>query len=108
MELTKLALEDLDELMIIAQRLPDDPVAQIQAIVAAAAAKATHSGYRGWLLSNLEVEISDPDHPIRRVAKLYKTRLRDHLVETAPQADFGDPVSLADGLLLLIEGAGAS
>ncbi|HWW26372.1 MAG TPA: hypothetical protein VNZ85_10805 [Caulobacter sp.] len=58
--------------------------------------------------SNLEVEISDRDHPIRRVSKLYKTRLRDHLVETASQAGFGAPASLADGLLLLIEGVGAS
>jgi AcrR family transcriptional regulator len=105
--LTKLALEDLNRLMIIAERLPDDPVAQMRAIVTAAAAKVAHPGYRGWLLSNLEAEISDQDHPIRRVGKLYKTRLRDHLVETARQAGFGAPASLADGLLLLIEGAGA-
>ena len=106
--LTKLALEDLDELMIIARQLPDKPLAQISAVVTAAAAKATHPSYRGWLLSNLEAEISDQDHPIRRVGKLYKTRLRDHLIETARQAGFGAPVSLADGLLLLIEGVGAS
>ncbi|MGR4864008.1 TetR/AcrR family transcriptional regulator [Caulobacter sp. LARHSG274] len=106
--LTRLALEDLDELMIIAKRFPDAPLAQIRAIVTAAAAKVAHPDYRGWLLSNLEVEISDPDHPIRRVCKLYKTRLRDHLVETARQADFAAPAALADGLLLLIEGAGAS
>jgi hypothetical protein len=83
-------------------------VAQIRAVVTAAAAKVAHPGYRGWLLSNLEAEISDQDHPIRRVGKLYKTRLRDHLIETAKQAGFGAPASLADGLLLLIEGAGAS
>lgn len=106
--LTRLALEDLDELMIIAQRLPDDPMGQIRAIMTAAAAKVAHPGYRGWLLSNLEAEISDQDHPIRRVGKLYKTRLRDHLVEMARQAGFGEPASLADGLLLLIEGVGAS
>lgn len=105
--LTRLALKDLEELTIIAKRFPD-PVAQIRAIVAAAAAKVARPGYRGWLLSNLEAEISDQDHPIRRVCKLYKTRLRDHLVETARQAGFGAPASLANGLLLLIEGAGAS
>jgi len=106
--LTKLALEDLDELMIIARQLPDKPLAQIRAVVTAAAAKATHPSYRGWLLSNLEAEISDQDHPIRRVGRLYKTRLRDHLIETARRAGFGAPASLADGLLLLIEGVGAS
>jgi AcrR family transcriptional regulator len=106
--LTRLALEDLDELVAIGKRHPDDPVAQIRAGVAAVAAKVTRPGYRGWLLSNLEAEISDQDHPIRRVGKLYKTRLRDHLIETARQAGFGAPVSLADGLLLLIEGVGAS
>ncbi|TCS17474.1 TetR/AcrR family transcriptional regulator [Caulobacter sp. BK020] len=106
--LTRLALEDLDQLMAIAQQHPDDPVAQIRAIVSSAAVKVTQPGYRGWLLSNLEAEISDQDHPIRRVARLYKTRLRDHLVETARQAGFGAPASLADGLLLLIEGVGAS
>ncbi|CAN7439043.1 TetR/AcrR family transcriptional regulator [Caulobacter sp. LjRoot300] len=106
--LTRLALEDLDELVAIAKRLPDDPVAQIRAVVAAAAAKVARPGYRGWLLSNLEAEISDQDHPIRRVGKLYKTRLRDHLVETARHAGFAAPASLADGLLLLVEGVGAS
>lgn len=106
--LTRLALEDLDQLMAIAQRHPDDPVAQIRAIVTAAAVKVTQPGYRGWLLSNLEAEISDQDHPIRRVARLYKTRLRGHLIETARQARFAAPASLADGLLLLIEGVGAS
>jgi AcrR family transcriptional regulator len=106
--LTRLALEDLDQLMAIAKRHPDDPVAQIRAIVTAAATKVTQPGYRGWLLSNLEAEISDQDHPIRRVSKLYKTRLRDHLIETARHAGFGAPASLADGLLLLIEGVGAS
>jgi len=106
--LTRLALDDLDQLMVFAKRHPDDPVAQIRAIVTAAAVKVTQPGYRGWLLSNLEAEISDQDHPVRRVAKLYKTRLRDHLTETARQAGFGAPASLADGLLLLIEGVGAS
>jgi AcrR family transcriptional regulator len=106
--LTKLALEDLDELMRVARRFPDDAMAQIRAVVAASAAKVAHPGFRGWLLSNLEAEIDDHDHPIRRVCKLYKTRLRDHLIETAKQAGFGAPASLADGLLLLIEGAGAS
>lgn len=106
--LTRLALDDLDQLMAIAERHTGDPTAQIHAIVAAAAAKVMQPGYRGWLLSNLEAEIGDQDHPIRRVARLYKTRLRDHLAATASQAGFGAAASLADGLLLLIEGVGAS
>lgn len=106
--LSKLALDDLEALAAIAKRLPSAPTAQFQAIVAAAAAKMEHPAYRGWLLSNLEVEIHDDHHVISRVCRLYKTRLRSHLHEAAEQAGVEAPDQLVDGLLLLLEGAGVS
>ncbi|WP_223395485.1 TetR/AcrR family transcriptional regulator [Caulobacter segnis] len=106
--LSKLALDDLEELVAIAKRLSAAPMAQFGAIVAAAAAKMGHPAYRGWLLSNLEVEIHDDHHVISRVCKLYRTRLRSHLREAAEQAGVATPDLLVGGLLLLLEGAGVS
>jgi AcrR family transcriptional regulator len=106
--LSKLALEDLEALTALAKQRSADPMAQFRAIVAAAAAKMEHPAYRGWLLSNLEVEIHDDHHVISRVCKLYKTRLRDYLLEAAEQAGVEAPDLLVGGLLLLLEGAGVS
>jgi len=106
--LSKLALDDLEALAAIAKRLSVAPTARFRAIVAAAAAKMEHPAYRGWLLSNLEVEIHDDHHVIRRVCRLYKTQLRGHLREAAEQAGVAAPDLLASGLLLLLEGAGIS
>jgi len=106
--LSQLALDDLEALVTIAKRLSAAPTAQLHAIVAAAAAKMEHPAYRGWLLSNLEVEIHDDHHVISRVCRLYKARLRSHLQDAAEQAGVEAPDQLADGLLLLLEGAGVS
>lgn len=104
--LSKLAIDDLEALAAIAKRLSATPSAQFHAIVAAAAAKMKHPAYRGWLLSNLEVEIHDDHHVISRVCKLYKARLRDHLRDAAEQAGVEAPDLLVSGLLLVLEGAG--
>lgn len=106
--LGKLALDDLEVLATIATRLSVTPMARFRAIVAAAAAKIEHPSYRGWLLSNLEVEIHEDQHVIRRVCGLYRTRLRNHLFEAAEQAGVEAPNLLVDGLVMLLEGAGVS
>lgn len=106
--LSTLALDDLEELATIAKRLSVTPMAQFHAILAAAAAKIEHPAYRGWLLSNLEIEIHEDHHVISRVCELYRTRLRSHLLEAAEQAGVEAPDLLVGGLLMLLEGAGVS
>jgi AcrR family transcriptional regulator len=106
--LGKLAADHLTHLAAIGEQFPNDALAQLRAIVAEAASRMRHPSYCGWLHSKAEVEISDEDHPLRQVCQVYKARLRDHLVRTAKQAGCRNPTSLGEGLLLLLEGAGAS
>jgi hypothetical protein len=95
----------LDRLFLIAEQFSGDPVGQIRAIVRHAAERIGELDYRGWALSNAEVELSDRRHPARQVCEHYKTRVREHLLDLARTAGFREPESLADGLLLVIEGA---
>lgn len=106
--LTKLATEDRARFERIAQQHDDDPIAQIRAIVADAAKRIDDCAYRGWPMSNAEIEITDPEHPARVVCHQYKTWMQGHLDSLSRQAGFERPTEFAAGLLLLIEGAAAS
>ena len=106
--LTRLATRDIETLSQISQRLKDDPVAQIRAIVSETASRIADLAYRGWPMSNLEIEVTDRQHPARQVCEHYKAQVRDHLHTLCAAADFCRPDALADGLLLIIEGASTS
>ncbi|CAN5331932.1 TetR/AcrR family transcriptional regulator [soil metagenome] len=106
--LERLADRDLAELDAIVERHSSSPLEQVRAVVTSAAARMSRPDYRGWAHSNAEVEISDRTHPARRICDLYKSRLRARLELIVRQAGYAAPASLADGLLLLIEGASAS
>uniref|UniRef100_B0T919 Transcriptional regulator, TetR family n=1 Tax=Caulobacter sp. (strain K31) TaxID=366602 RepID=B0T919_CAUSK len=106
--LSQLAAQDMARLTAIAERLADEPLGQIRAIVREVSERIADRAYRGWPLSNAEVEIPDRQHPARLVCGQYKTKVRTHLQQLAGQAGLSRPDALADGLLLLIEGAAAS
>ncbi|MBO9708027.1 MAG: TetR/AcrR family transcriptional regulator [Caulobacter sp.] len=106
--LKEIAVEDLARFDAIAERLPSDPVGQLRAIVQEAAERIGASDYRGWSMTNVAVELTEACHPARQVAETYKTRTREHLLALAAQAGADRPRALADGLLLLIEGAAVS
>ena len=53
-------------------------------------------------------EIPDPDHPARVVARRHKEGIEEHLAVLAKEAGFDDPRTLAERLLLLLEGAAAT
>ncbi|MGF1473258.1 MAG: TetR/AcrR family transcriptional regulator [Rubrobacteraceae bacterium] len=61
--------------------------------------------YRGCAFINAASEISDPDHPAREVALSHKEGVREHLASLAAEAELQDPNTLAEKLLLLLEGA---
>jgi hypothetical protein len=63
------------------------------------------NGYRGCGLTNAAVEYPEPNHPARAVAVEHKRELRRRLNAMAAGMGAEDPEALADGLLLLIEGA---
>ena len=64
--------------------------------------------FRGCAFANAAAEIPDPDHPARVVARRHKEGVRDHLMVLAAEAGFDEPRTLAERLLLLLEGAAAT
>jgi AcrR family transcriptional regulator len=87
---------------------PDDPRAQLMAYITGLAQRATQAGYRGCGLTNAVVEYPGNDHPARLVAEEHKRLLRQRLTDMATAMGAKDPQTLADGLLLLLEGTYAS
>lgn len=87
---------------------PSDPTAQLRAIVQYFAAKMAQPDFRGCAMSNTAVEFPEPGHPGRVVLEGCKTELRTRLGRLTRKLGVADPEGLADGLVLIIEGAMAS
>jgi len=86
-------------------RYRDDPRAQLRAIMTYLADRTTPDGYRGCPFINFCAEFPDPDHPGRQVARATKQALRERFQRIAHALEVPQPQQLADGLLLLVEGA---
>jgi AcrR family transcriptional regulator len=84
---------------------PGDPRAQLLEYLSGLSQRAVQNGYRGCGLTNAAVEYPEAGHPARAVAVEHKLELRRRLNEMAAGLGAADPQALADGLLLLIEGA---
>ena len=84
---------------------PGDPRAQLLDYLTGMAGRAVQNGYRGCGLTNAAVEYPESEHPARAVAVEHKRELRRRLNTMAAGMGAEDPEALADGLLLLIEGA---
>ena len=82
-----------------------DPRGQLRAIMAYLAHRTTQRGYRGCPFLNFSAEFADPAHPGRQVAKAVKREMRERFVTIAEALGASRPQQLADGLLLLVEGA---
>jgi AcrR family transcriptional regulator len=63
---------------------------------------------RGCDIANAAVEITETDHPARKVIAQVKTEHRDRLARICRAAGFADAELLADALTLLVEGARVS
>jgi len=86
-------------------RYRGDPHAQLRAIMTYISERTTQEGYRGCPFINFCAEFPDPSHPGRRVAQATKGALRERFLGIAEALDAPRPQQLADGLLLLLEGA---
>ncbi|WP_136163275.1 TetR/AcrR family transcriptional regulator [Sphingomonas flavalba] len=82
-----------------------DPRAQLLAVVRYKAAKMADSDFRGCPMANIAAEFAEADHPGRVVAAACKAEIRGRLAEVAAAIPVARPEVLADGLLMLIEGA---
>lgn len=81
-----------------------DPGAQLVAVVRAVADEATASGTRGCALRNTLAEFPDPEHPVHRLAVAHFSRVRAQLRGLAEETGTADPGTLADRIMLIIDG----
>ena len=86
---------------------PGDPTGQLYDFVEKAA-KFIAEDERGCDLANAAVELTEEGHPGLRVIEEFKVRQRDRLARLCGAAGASRPDLLADGLVLLIEGARVS
>lgn len=80
------------------------PREQLFALFDATIARAAQPHYRGCAFVNALAEFSDLDHPAHRRAVAHKQALRVRLQQLSQQAGARDPETLADQLLLLLNG----
>jgi AcrR family transcriptional regulator len=84
----------------------DDPRARLLAPFAMLEPWFASRGFRGCPFMNASLELHDPGHPARAVARRHKAATRDAFAQAASQVDtIADPEALADQLALLFDGA---
>ncbi len=83
----------------------DDPRGMLGAIMDFLMRRTTQAGYRGCPFINYANEYPDPSHPGHRVVEANKREWRRRLTAIAETLGAPKPKLLADGLLLLVEGA---
>jgi len=98
----KEGMEQLDATIAAAG---DNPRDQLRAVIAHKAAGMTEADFRGCPMSNTAVEFPEPDSRGRAVIENCKSNFRDRLVCLCRATNAREPEALADGLLMLIEGA---
>ena len=103
--LRSLAAEAETSWQEVARTYTDDPEKRLQVWADQLAHAFAHEGERGCPLANAAVELPDKDHPARAVIEECKTAQRNHLVVLCRDAGYAEPESLADGIILLLEGA---
>jgi len=89
----------------MASRHPKDPRRQLKAAFALLARHVTDPKARGCPMANAAVELTEKDHPARKVIEAHKTKLRTRLAQMCDQMGVRGPGLLADHLFLLMEGA---
>ena len=105
--LNKVALEADKAWRALETQHPGDPLAQLHAWIKQAADCISQDG-RGCDMANAAIEITEFDHPARRVIEEFKTSQRDRLAALCKAAGAVQADLLADSLFLLLEGARAS
>jgi AcrR family transcriptional regulator len=92
----------------VAERHPDDPRAQLVALVSGIARRIGRPDYRGCPFINLATEFPDAAHPGRIVARANKDEMRRRLAALARSLGAQDPDRAANQVVWLINGAYAS
>ena len=90
------------------QRHPTDARKQLGAAFALLAKHVSDPYVRGCPMANAAAEITDRDHPARKVIEAHKVKLRARLAELCLKMGAAEPALLADELFVLMEGAQVS
>jgi AcrR family transcriptional regulator len=83
---------------------PGDAAAQLVAVVRATADEVSMPEFRGCSLRNTHAEFPDSEHPAHQVAVEFVNELRARLRTLAKRAGAPDPRTLADRILLILDG----
>ena len=89
----------------MAARHPDDPRRQLKAAFALLEKHVADPMARGCPMANAAVELTEKDHPARKVIEAHKAKLRARLAGLCTRMRARTPGLLADQLFLLMEGA---
>jgi len=92
----------------MAMKFPKDPLKQLRTAFSLLAKHIADPNARGCPIANAAVELTEKDHPARKVIDAHKAKLRTRLAELCIQMQAQDPELLADELFLLMEGAQVS
>jgi AcrR family transcriptional regulator len=90
------------------RRFPANPRKQLKAAFTLLAKHVIDPQARGCPMANAAVELTDKDHPARKVIEAHKAKLRTRLAEMCARLGARKPRLLADQLFLLMEGAQVS
>lgn len=101
-EFTKEGFEKMEAVIAAAGPEPRD---RLRAVIAYKAADMAQPGFRGCAISNTAVEFPEPGHRGRKAIEDCKIQFRERLVGLTRDMNAREPEALADGLILLIEGA---
>lgn len=85
-----------------------DPRKQLSVVFSELSSRINDPNSRGCAMANAAVELTDPDHPGRKIIEEHKTEVRSRLRRLCTAVGARDPAALADGLFLLMEGAFSS
>ncbi|HZE11104.1 MAG TPA: TetR/AcrR family transcriptional regulator [Burkholderiales bacterium] len=89
----------------MANKYPKDPRKQIHTAFGLLAKHVADPRARGCPMANAAVEITEKDHPARKVIEAHKAKLRSRLIQICIRIGVPEPRLLADQLFLLMEGA---
>lgn len=92
----------------MAKKFPEDPLKQLRAAFSLLAKHVADPNARGCPIANAAVELTEKDHPARKVIEAHKANLRRRLAKLCIQMKAQEPELLADELFLLMEGAQVS
>ena len=92
----------------MSRKFPDAPRKQLQAAFALLTKHVSDPSARGCPMANAAVEITEKDHPARKVIETHKAKLRARLAELCVLLGARESARLADELFLLMEGAQVS